>query len=121
MDSSSSFTQENALSFDVEHWHEAALLKQSTCNPTDYIEDSVSKVLRILDRHEVKATFFILGEVAKEHPELVSTIQSEGHELGSHGHVHESVSSFTPESFRENLERSAEAIKDARSCGGDCW
>ena len=105
--------QVNALSFDVEHWHEAALLQDSVTDPTDRIEDSLGRVLRILDRHGVTATFFVVGELAAKYPDLVARIRDGDHELGSHGHVHESVSTFTPRTFRENLARSADAIEDA--------
>jgi polysaccharide deacetylase family protein (PEP-CTERM system associated) len=105
--------QVNALSFDVEHWHEAALLQDSVTDPTVRIEDSLARVLRILDRHGVTATFFVVGELAAEFPDLVARIHDGGHELGSHGHVHESVSTFTPRTFRGNLARSADAIEDA--------
>ena len=105
--------QVNALSFDVEHWHEAALLQDSVTDPTDRIEDSLGRVLRILDRHGVTATFFVVGELAAKYPDLVARIRDGDHELGSHGHVHESVSTFTPRTFRGNLARSADAIEDA--------
>lgn len=105
--------QVNALSFDVEHWHEAALLQDSVTDPTDRIEDSLGRVLQILDRHGVTATFFVVGELAAKYPDLVARIRDGDHELGSHGHVHESVSTFTPRTFRENLARSADAIEDA--------
>lgn len=113
MASSTGSVQVNALSFDVEHWHEAALLQDSVSDPTDYIHDSVDRVLSILDRHDATATFFVVGELAAQYPALVASIREDGHELGSHGHVHESVSSFTPASFRRTLERSATAIADA--------
>mgnify|MGYP002763129967 FL=1 len=102
--------QVNALSFDVEHWHEAALLQDSVTDPTVRIEDSLARVLRILDRHGVTATFFVVGELAAEFPDLVARIHDGGHELVSHGHVHESVSTFTPRTFRGNLARSADAL-----------
>lgn len=103
----------NALSFDVEHWHDAALLRDAVADPVDHVVDSVSRVLSLLDRYDVSATFFVVGELAREYPDLVARIHDASHELGSHGDVHRSISTFDPADFRRHLERSAAAIEDA--------
>jgi len=45
-------------------------------------------LLDILRNHEVKATFFVTGEMAQRFPDIVSRIRNEGHELGGHGYSH---------------------------------
>src|SRR5437879_6432710 len=47
----------------------------------------------------VKATFYVVGEIATTHPLLVRAIHDAGHELGSHSWDHRGVHHFTPESF----------------------
>lgn len=47
-----------------------------------------AEVLEVLDSFRVKATFFVLGEKADQHPELVDDILKRGHGLGSHGWLH---------------------------------
>ena len=42
------------------------------------------QVLDLLAKHEVRATFFVVGENARRHPELVARIRAEGHEIGNH-------------------------------------
>ena len=42
------------------------------------------QVLEILKRHRAKATFFLIGDRAKLHPEIVTRIKAEGHEVGNH-------------------------------------
>ncbi len=42
------------------------------------------EVLEILHRHDAKATFFLIGERALRHPEVVSQIKAAGHEVGNH-------------------------------------
>lgn len=42
------------------------------------------QVLDILDRHHARATFFLIGENARRHPELVARIRARGHEVGNH-------------------------------------
>lgn len=52
--------------------------------PSEY----TAQVLDILRAHRVQATFFLCGENAKSHPELVRRIQDEGHEIGNHTYSH---------------------------------
>ncbi|HTZ48949.1 MAG TPA: polysaccharide deacetylase family protein [Verrucomicrobiae bacterium] len=53
-------------------------------------ETMTPRILDLLRQHDVKATFFLLGEHAKEHPELADRILREGHDIGCHAdrHVH---------------------------------
>ncbi|MFC7070548.1 polysaccharide deacetylase family protein [Halobaculum lipolyticum] len=103
----------NALGFDLEHWYTATLLRDSVTDPVDRVVESTQVVLDLLDRHGVTATFFVVGEVAAEHPDLVARIVAAGHEIGSHGHSHRPVFELTREEFRRELRRSREAIVDA--------
>lgn len=105
--------QTNALTFDLEHWHSATLLESSLDDPVDHIEDSVEIVLNILRDHDVNATFFVVGEVAEEYPELVERVRDEGHEIGSHGHTHTPLFELTPAEFETELERASAAIERA--------
>jgi polysaccharide deacetylase family protein (PEP-CTERM system associated) len=52
------------------------------------IVDSANEILALLDRYQAKATFFILGDVARKHPEIVRRIHASGHEIASHGMSH---------------------------------
>jgi len=45
-------------------------------------------ILDILDRHDLKAVFFLIGERAAAHPHLVSEILARGHEIGNHTQTH---------------------------------
>ena len=111
--SSASPRATNALSFDLEHWHSATLLSDEVDDPVDRVEDSVAIVLDLLRRHDVRATFFVVGEIAAEYPELVRGIADEGHEIASHGHTHTPLFELTPDAFENELRRSARVIEDA--------
>ena len=67
-------------------------------------------VLRLLDRAQARGTFFILGWVAERFPQLVRDIHSAGHEIGSHSYWHRLIYEMTPDEFRDDLRRAAEAI-----------
>jgi polysaccharide deacetylase family protein (PEP-CTERM system associated) len=103
----------NAVSFDLEHWHSATLLRSAVTDPVDRVVASTSTVLELLRRHDVRATFFVVGEVAAEYPDLIRRITDAGHELGSHGHTHTPLSELSREAFDRELAASAEAIEAA--------
>lgn len=111
--SESGRTPQNVLTFDLEHWYTATLVRESVSNPTDRVEASVERVLDILDRHDVRATFFVVGEVARSHPELVARLADDGHELATHGHTHTPLFDLDSERFGSELDRSVAAIEDA--------
>ena len=51
--------------------------------------DTTDRLLDLLDRAGIRATFFVLGYVAERHPQLIERIAQAGHEIGSHGHMHD--------------------------------
>lgn len=103
----------NAISFDTEHWHSATLLSDEVDDPADHIEESLDIVLRLLERQDVEATFFVVGELAAEYPDLIGSIADAGHEIASHGHTHTPLFDLTPDEFEAELTNSARAIEDA--------
>nr|WP_254178475.1 polysaccharide deacetylase family protein [Cytobacillus oceanisediminis] len=67
--------------------------------------DYTPKILDILKRYGIKGTFFIVGENALMHPQLVKRIYDEGHEIGNHTFTHPDITSITP--FRLRMELNA--------------
>jgi polysaccharide deacetylase family protein (PEP-CTERM system associated) len=102
----------NVLSFDVEHWYSATLLRDVS-NPETHIHESVNLVLDALEKYDVRATFFVVGELAREHPTLVARIAAAGHEIGSHGHTHRPLFELDRDEFAVELDRSTDAIRGA--------
>jgi polysaccharide deacetylase family protein (PEP-CTERM system associated) len=76
------------------------------------IEKNTIRLLDLLDRYDVRGTFFVLGWVAKKYPELVRTIHSNGHEIASHGYNHKPVFDMTPEEFGRDLNLSRDILQD---------
>ncbi|MDZ7384642.1 MAG: DUF3473 domain-containing protein [candidate division KSB1 bacterium] len=74
------------------------------------IDENVDKVCSLLEAYGVKATFFTLGWLAEQRPELVRRLVAEGHEIASAGYLPQDVRRLTPEQFREDLHRAEEAL-----------
>lgn len=69
----------------------------------------VPRILDMLDRQDVKATFFIPGVIIDEWPDRIREIASRGHEIAVHGYYHVSTETLSPEEQRDAHERSLEA------------
>jgi polysaccharide deacetylase family protein (PEP-CTERM system associated) len=102
----------NVLSFDLEHWHTATLLRDVVTDRTDRIDESVAVVTDLLDEHDVRATFFTVGEVAREYPAVVADLAADGHEIASHGHTHTPLYELDEATFERELALSTDAIRD---------
>jgi polysaccharide deacetylase family protein (PEP-CTERM system associated) len=77
------------------------------------VDRNTRKALDLLDEFGVKATFFTLGWVADEMPEVLREIAARGHEVASKGYFHRTIQEMTPSEFREDLQRAREAIERA--------
>ncbi len=71
----------------------------------------VPRILRILERRNLRATFFVPGYTAERWPAVVRAIRDAGHEIGHHGYLHEGARSATDEATEEaRLLRGLEAL-----------
>jgi len=71
---------------------------------------AVPALLRLLDRHALRASFYVPGRVAERHPARVRDIVAAGHEIGHHGYTHTSPASLTPEAEEAELVRGLEVL-----------
>ena len=76
------------------------------------VERSTHRLLDLLDAHETRATFFVLGWVADQCSTLIREIAARGHEIGSHSYWHRLVYQLTPEQFRSDVRRSKCVLQD---------
>ena len=75
--------------------------------------EDIPEILEILEKNGAKATFFILGQWAKENPSAVKKIAEAGHEIGTHSNTHPDMAKIGPEKIKEELLRSCEYIEKA--------
>lgn len=71
------------------------------------------RILAMLDRLQLPATFYVPGAVVEAHPAAVESIISAGHEVGLHGYMHERLDSLTTEEAGKALDRSIQVLSGA--------
>jgi len=107
----------NAMTIDVEDYFQVSAFapyiargdwERCECR----VELNVDRILAMLDRHGVKATFFTLGWIAERYPGLVQRIAHAGHELASHGYGHERASDLSVDAFRQDVVRAKQLLED---------
>ena len=73
----------------------------------------VPRLLRVLDRQGIRATFFVPGYTAERWPDAIRAIRDAGHEIGHHGYLHEGARSAPDaETDERRLLRGLEALHD---------
>lgn len=106
---------ENVLTIDIEDWFHILDIASTPSLPEwSKLESKVIKntqvILDLLSKHNTKGTFFVLGWVANQFPDLVREIERQGHEIGTHGYSHELIYNLTPNEFRRDVARSLEVL-----------
>ena len=107
----------NAMTIDVEdYFHVSAFADRIAARDwpsyESRVEQNTLRLLRLLDKHDIRATCFILGWVAERHPQLVRDIAAAGHEIGCHSYWHRLVYDLTPDEFREDTRQARDLLSD---------
>jgi polysaccharide deacetylase family sporulation protein PdaB len=69
------------------------------------------QILDVLKKYNVQATFFVVGNRTKAHPEIVKRMVEEGHEVGSHSYNHPNLPELSPSDFRYQLKQADEILQ----------
>lgn len=80
-----------------------------------------SEILATLRAHEVRITFFITGQFAERHPELVLEMIADGHEIGNHSYAHPDFTELSDDAIRTELTRTEEIIKQVAGISTKPW
>ncbi|WP_091020421.1 polysaccharide deacetylase family protein [Paenibacillus amylolyticus] len=70
------------------------------------------RLLDLLRQHQAKATFFVVGEHAASHPELIQRIHDEGHLIGIHNYIHKTNWLMRPRTVRDQIQRTGQIIHE---------
>ncbi len=108
----------NALTVDLEdYFHVTAFEGRVARSNWDSLPSRVvantHRLLELFARHDVKATFFVLGWIADRFPDLIRTIAAADHEIACHSYWHRLVYQMTPTEFHDDLRQARNVIEDA--------
>lgn len=106
----------NILTFDIEEWFHL-LDNDSTRSEKQWkvfevrIYENMERIFRILEETDTKATFFVIGWIAKTYPDIVRQIASK-YQVGSHTMNHQLVWQQSREAFKEDVSSSIKLLED---------
>lgn len=107
----------NAMTVDVEDYFQVSAFERHIAF-ADWdrqelrVAGNVSRILELFDRHQTKATFFVLGWLAQKLPSMVREIASAGHEIASHGFKHVRVTTQQQSDFRDDVISTKRLLED---------
>ena len=101
----------NALTIDVEDYFQVSAFAPHI-DRADWprlecrVEANIERILLLLERRRIHATFFTLGWIAERYPAMLRRVAQAGHEVASHGYGHLRASEQSPAQFAEDVRRS---------------
>lgn len=105
----------NMLTFDIEEWFHA---NYENIDPAAYrgkgsnFRNQMDTLLQMLHDTGCKATFFVLGSIGEDYPDVVRAIASQGHEVASHGYGHQLAYRQSRDEFRADVQHSLAILED---------
>ena len=110
------------LTFDIEDWFhildfDATKKVSSWKNFESRIHRNMDIIHEILEKNNLKATFFILSWIAEKYPEVVKKISDMGYEIGSHTYSHQLAYEQTRVEFYKDVDKSVKIIEDLIKSG----
>jgi polysaccharide deacetylase family protein (PEP-CTERM system associated) len=108
---------QNALTIDLEDYYHVSAFNDRLAadqwhSQPSRVECNTRLLLDLLSETGCKATFFVLGWVAKHHPHAVREVAARGHEVACHSMQHRTVYQMTREEFREDTRQAKELLED---------
>nr|WP_275900860.1 polysaccharide deacetylase family protein [Paenibacillus periandrae] len=102
------------LTFDIEEWFHAnydSIAAPDRSRGSNF-RAHMDTLLRICRETDCKATFFVLGCIGEDYPDVVKAIAREGHDVASHGYAHELAYKQTIDEFRDDVKKSVDILEN---------
>lgn len=105
----------NILTYDIEEWYIEKVYRGGHAEKYREYDDYLDRILDLLEKQGITATFFCVGKLATDFPQVVKRIASKGHEVGCHSHTHQWLNKM---SHQEALEDTRAAVDALEQCIG---
>ena len=105
------------LTFDIEEWfhildNDSTKTELEWNNYPSRLPKNMDIIFSFLEKHNLTATFFVVGWIAEKYPEIIKRISSLGYEIGSHTHMHQLMYEQSKIEVNEDLKKSIQTIED---------
>ena len=105
------------LTFDIEEWfhlldNDSTKSIKQWSNFDSRIRIGMDLIYDILEKTEKSATFFVVGWMAEEYPEIIREISDRGFEIASHTHLHQLAYKQDRKVFYNDVEKSIKTLED---------
>lgn len=101
----------NILTFDIEEWYIEKAYRGGHAERYQLFDTYLNRILDLLERQSVKATFFCVGKLATDFPQVVKLIASKGHEVGCHSHTHQWLNKMSRQVALEDTHAAVDALE----------
>lgn len=101
----------NILTFDIEEWYIEKNYNGGRTEMYRQYYGYLDQILDLLERKGIKATFFCVGRLAMDFPNVVKQIAAKGHEVGCHSNTHQWLNKMTPKEVLEDTRMVVEALE----------
>lgn len=102
----------NILTFDIEEWYLEKILHGGRTFKYQAYDEAFARVLDELDRLGIKATFFCVGKLATDFPQVVREIAKRGHEVGCHSNEHTWLNKMSEKTIRKDTSEALTILED---------
>lgn len=103
------------MTFDIEEWFIEKHFRGDRSYRYKIFDEKLSNLLDALDDHQLKGTFFCLGKIAEEFPQVIRLIADKGHEIGCHSYEHKWLTKMTSEELKCDTQKAIAVLEDV--CG----
>ncbi|AZV58214.1 polysaccharide deacetylase family sporulation protein PdaB [Clostridium sp. AWRP] len=80
-------------------------------------DEYIDKILNVLDKHNIKATFFVVGDWVDRNPDKLKEIYNKGHEIGNHSNRHPNMTKISRDKIIEDININEAKIRNITGSG----
>lgn len=102
----------NILTFDIEEWYLEKILHGGRTFKYQLYDETFCRLMDELDRLGIKATFFCVGKLATDFPDVIRKISKAGHEIGCHSNEHTWLNKMDETMLRRDTTEAIKALED---------
>ena len=100
----------NILTFDTEEWYGQKMHADRKEKYAEY-DSYLERILGLLEKRQIKATFFCVGEMGRLFPEVIRIIHEQGHEIGCHSNIHTWLNKMSVEECRKDTRTAIDSLE----------